>query len=165
MDLSQGAMDLSQEKVAYAGRIVSAQPGTPLQSRSSNPEAALGLPDCADSAKQPETFYCLGYGGELVVEFVDHWLVDGKGADLAIFEVGFPEEPVDVAVSEDGEQWEALGRIGRDVKTLDLAAHGLTGRRFRYVRIVDAKTKISPKAEFWGADIDAVVALNATSAR
>ena len=47
----------------------------------------------------------------------------------------------------------------------DLAAKGLTGKQFRFVRIVDAKTKITDKSEFWGADIDAVVALHTTSSR
>jgi hypothetical protein len=49
--------------------------------------------------------------------------------------------------------------------TLDLGAHGLTGRKFRYVRIVDAKKKISSKAEFWGADIDAIVAIHTSRPR
>jgi hypothetical protein len=99
------------------------------------------------------------------VVFVDRVLIDGDGADLAIFEVGFPAEPVDVAVSEDGDQWFAVGRTGREAQTLDLADHSLTGKKFRFVRIVDAKHKISNKSEYWGADIDAVVALHVTSAR
>jgi hypothetical protein len=163
--LHTDAQALGRENVAFAQRIVRAERGENAPARSNDPLAALGLPDCLDSAKQPETYYSLGYGGELVVEFVDQRLVDGKGADLAIFEVGYPEEPVDVAVSEDGEEWFELGRTGRDVKTLDLAGRGLSGKKFRFVRIVDAKTKISNKSEFWGADIDAIVALNAEAAR
>lgn len=153
-----------EDSVASAWRVVSAQQGSSQRRHSLNPEAALGPPDCQDSGKQLDAFYCLGHGGELVVEFEKCRLVDGPGADLAIFEVGFPAEPVDVAVSEDGENWFAVGRTGRDATTLDLAGHDLTGRKFRYVRIVDAKTKISGKPEFWGADIDAIVALHTVRA-
>lgn len=159
------AVEQAPETMAFAERVVSAQPGPTPRKQSIDPQAALGAPDCQNSGKQHAAYYCLGYGGELVVEFENRRLIDGQGADLAIFEVGFPAEPVDVAVSEDGENWFPVGRTGRDATTLDLGAHGLSGKEFRYVRIVDAKTKISDKAAFWGADIDAIVALHTTRAR
>jgi hypothetical protein len=159
------AVETAPERIASAGRVVSAQPGPTPRKRSIDPQAALGAPDCQSSEKQHAAYYCLGYGGELVVEFENCRLIDGQGADLAIFEVGFPAEPVDVAVSEDGENWFPVGRTGLDATTLDLSAHGLSGKEFRYVRIVDAKTKISDKAAFWGADIDAIVALHTTRPR
>jgi hypothetical protein len=155
----------NKENVVGAGRVVSVRPGTPHPGRSTNPKAALGLPDCLNSGTQPGTYYSLGYGGELIVEFRNHLLHDGEGADLVIVEVGYPAEPVDVSVSEDGKSWNAAGRSGRDVMALDLATCGLSGRSFRFVRIVDTKTKISGKPEFWGADIDAIVALQTVAAQ
>lgn len=120
------------------------------------------MPDafCLDTSKQQNTFYSLGRGGELIVEFTGHWLCDGTGADLAIFEVGLAE-PVDVSVSRDGTDWKSLGSTAGGIATLDLAAHGLSRARFRYVRLVDTEQGLADKAAFWGADIDAIVAIHA----
>jgi hypothetical protein len=158
-------LDLAQKDIAPAGRVVFARRGDMQRSQSIDPAAALDFPDCQNSAKQPDKFFALGCGGELIVEFTERVLMDGPGADLAIFEVGYPAELVDVFVSDDGNEWFSVGRTGLDSHTLDLSDHGLTGKRFRYVRIVDAKTKITTKEEFWGADIDAVIALHTAPSR
>jgi hypothetical protein len=50
-----------------------------------------------------------------------------------------------------------------ELATLDLAAHGLVGRRFRFVRLVDAQRNVTFDPKYWGTDIDAVVALHTTT--
>jgi hypothetical protein len=50
----------------------------------------------------------LGCEGTIVLEFGEHGIVDGPGADLIVFENSFSEdfpEPGEVAVSEDGVSW------------------------------------------------------------
>ena len=157
------AVRFDLQTMACAGRVVSARRGAP-QSAVTFPESVLGMPNCLDTSKQQNTFFSLGRGGELIVEFTDHWLRDGRGADLAIFEVGLAE-PVEVAVSEDGKKWNSLGRSTGGIAALDLAAHGLSGKKFRYVRLIDAEEGLADKPAFWGADIDAIVAIHAAPAR
>ena len=59
----------------------------------------------------------LGVGGEILLGFGDRAIVDGKGADLIVFENAFWPgndkravfaEPGEVAVSEDGKTWQAF---------------------------------------------------------
>jgi hypothetical protein len=146
---------------AWAGRVVSFSPGDPPPSRSIDPEAALGPPDCPGDTSEPNTYVALGRGGQLVLEFIGAKLYDGEGPDLKIVEIGPLTEAVEVAVSDDGEQWLTIGCAKGAESTLDLAAHARPGDRFRYVRLVDLG-KVSAANNKWpGADIDAVGALHA----
>jgi hypothetical protein len=150
---------------AWAGRVVSFDPGNPPSSQSADPLAALGPPDCGDGNREPQTYVALGCGGQLVLEFSGVALYDGEGPDLQILEIGPLAEAVEVSVSTDGQQWVAIGQAKGAAAMLDLRAWVRPGDRFRFVRLVDMGT-ISPKKNQWpGADIDAVGALHAVKSR
>jgi hypothetical protein len=152
-------IQFDMETMLCATRVHSSRRGDHRHPQSNEPAAALGLPNCTDSGRQHNTFYSLGLGGELVVEFTEGWLCDGPGADLAIFEIG-SGEPVEVAVSADEKNWIKLTTTTGGMSAIDLEDFGLTKKRFRFVRLVDPGTHPAPKPEFWGADIDAVVAIH-----
>jgi hypothetical protein len=148
--------------ISWADALVSFTPGDPAPQRSRDPKAALGKPDYrgTDDAKDEATYVALGHGGALVLEFADNVLVDGKGPDLAIFEIG-PEgyERTLVAISEDGKNWTDVGHIRGSICTVDIAPFVKPGQRFRFVKLTDAKAGQST-GEWPGADIDAVGAIN-----
>jgi hypothetical protein len=149
-------------KASFADSVVSFQREPLDDGRSTDAQAALGIPDCPNNEREePETSYvALGDGGELAVEFTDNVLVDGEGPDLAIFEIGARLESVYVAVSEDGQTWLEVGKtIGR-VASLDLAPLGMPNGRFRFVRVADTKRGQSNDSPWPGADIDAIGAIH-----
>jgi len=146
----------------WADRVVAFNPGNPPPSRSLDPTAALGLPDCRDGTREPDMYVSLGIRGELVLEFTDAQLFDGDGPDLKIVEIGPLAEAVEVSVSSDGEHWLAIGCAKGAESTLDLAGQVPPGNRFRFVRLVDLGTSNPINNRWPGADIDAVAALHAT---
>src|SRR5262249_44385341 len=109
-------IDFPAGERSWANRVVSFKPGAPAPKRAwrtmgagrrRTPRAARGPPDFtgADDREDERHYVSLGDGGELILEFTDHFLIDGDGPDLAIFEIGPEVEPMNVAVSEDGETW------------------------------------------------------------
>ena len=146
---------------AWTGRVVSFTPGNPPASRSADPLAALGPPDCGGGTGEPDTYVALGRGGQLVLEFSGASLYDGDGPDLKIVEIGPLAEAVEVSVSSDGRQWLAIGCAKGAESTLDLRARVRPGDRFRFVRLVDQGTVSAVNNHWPGADIDAVGALHA----
>jgi hypothetical protein len=152
----------SQGVESFADRVVSFHRGAPDRSLSKNAQAAIGAPDCQNGQTQDATFVALGHGGELTVEFTDNYLRDGKGPDLAIFEVGPQLEYVQVMVSADGESWHELGITKGRTTGLDLSSLNMPHGRFRYVRLIDAKGGKSYRSNWPGADIDAIGAIHST---
>jgi hypothetical protein len=72
----------------------------------------LGPPNLRDRAGGSLDVLSLGAGGEIVLAFGDHAIVDGPGPDIVVFENAFyPNgdrtkvyaEPGEVAISEDGQ--------------------------------------------------------------
>ena len=140
---------------AFADRAVSYDNnGSGIHDDNDNPSEALGPPTGAD------TYLSLGGGGTVVLEFTDNVLVDGPGADLAVFEIGPQAEAATVAVSEDGRSFVTLGRIAGSTATLDLAGRGRAGAAYRFVRITDDIEQGDRRGRSAGADIDAVGTLN-----
>jgi len=148
--------------ISWADAVVSLTPGDPAPKRSRDPKAALGKPDYrgTDDAKDEATYVSLGHGGELVLEFTDNVLVDGEGADLAIFEIGTEVEPILLAISENGKNWIEVGRVEGSTCTVDIAPFVKPGQRFRFVKLTDAKAGKTNNTDWPGADIDAVGAIN-----
>jgi hypothetical protein len=148
--------------ISWADRVVSFKPGNPAPRLSKDPNAALGKPDFRgpDDEADQRRYVSLGHGGELILEFTDNLLVDGPGADLAVFEVGSAVEPVDLAISVDGKTWVNVGRVKGATSTLDIGPFVKRGERFRFVRLTDAKAGLSNDSAWPGADIDAVGAIN-----
>jgi hypothetical protein len=149
-------------KASFADRVVSFHRELSKASRSADPQASIGIPDCSnDEREEPESSYVsLGDGGELTVEFTDNVLFDDDGPDLAIFEVGPRLESVWISVSEDGETWVNVGKTNGRIASLDLASLEMPNGRFRFVRIVDTKRGQSNDSPWPGADVDAIGAIN-----
>jgi outer membrane protein OmpA-like peptidoglycan-associated protein len=127
---------------------------------SSNPRAALGLPNWqSDGDGRALT---LGCNGSVVLEFEDNALVDVEGPDLYVFEIGVGVESTLLSISETGETWLDLGRIEGATAAVDIAQF-TTDRsaEYRYVRLTDAATGCTGR--YPGADIDAVAAIGAVA--
>jgi predicted transcriptional regulator len=152
-------------KEVWAGRVVSFEPGTPEARLSVDPTAALGPPDCSGHDQDVSTYVSLGHGGTLIVEFTDGWLCDGEGPDLKIIEIGPLAESFEVAVSASGKDWISVGRALGAESLIDLAPFVNPTDRFRFVRLIDAKSQQVAKNRWPGADIDAVGALHSVPDR
>lgn len=152
-----GEVSFPMGDVSFADTVVSYFHGDPSPiERRSNPAAALGIPDYADS--DDGGYVSLGCAGELVLRFEDNALVDVAGPDLYVFEFGPDVEPTALAVSEDGEAWVRVGRVSGGQAEIDLAPYTPKGKEFRYVKLVDLKSGCDAR-ETPGADIDAVGAI------
>jgi OOP family OmpA-OmpF porin len=150
-------------EICWADSVVSFTPGEPAPGRSRDPKSAVGRPDYkgTDDAEDEVTYVSLGHGGELVLEFSDNVLVDGEGADLAVFEIGPEVEPILVAISEDGVNWlDDVGRLEGSTSVVDIGPFVGPGRRFRFVRLTDARTGKSNNSAWPGADVDAIGAIH-----
>ena len=145
-------VELAIEHNPWADAVVSFKPGNPGPTRSKNPWGAVGQPNYqgVDDGPGEKTYVALGHGGELVLEFIDNVLVDGPGPDLVIFEIGGAVEPTDVAISEDGKQWIAVGRAGGSKSMLDIGPFVKPGQRFRFVHLTDAKAGLSNNSPWPG---------------
>ena len=103
--------------------------------------------------------YSLGYGASFTVQFTDNALVDLKGPDLYVFEVGGDFEPTQVEISKNGTDWINVGIVNEITPALDIAPFVQVFDKFYYVRLTDLMTNYKPNKRF-GADIDAVAALS-----
>ncbi len=148
---------LPQGPISFADEVVSAKrlnANDPSINKALNlPENTLGGPNYTPGSTTGA--YTLGCGGEIVVKFTDNLLVDVKGIDLHIFEVG-TVEATQLFISKDGETWIDVGKIGGGRTAVDIGPFVQDDDEFAYVKLVDLKecTKINP-----GADIDAVAAI------
>ena len=148
--------EMMAPKNAFATRVVSFTPGDPWTKveANQNPEVALGLPDYDTGGG---TDYCLGAGGELILEF-NVAIYDDEGQDIYIFEVGGDVEATAVAVSRDLITWYDVGEARGATAGIDINGKVPEGSKFRYIKLTDLKTSIHTS---WpGADIDAVSGLN-----
>jgi len=139
-------------KIAFADTLVDAMKGDPPASKFfTKEEYIVGPPD--------SNMYSLGYGASLTVKFTDNALIDLKGPDLYIFEVGGSFEPTQVEISKNGTDWINVGIVNEHSAALDIAPFVQVFDKFYYVRLTDLMTNYKPNKRF-GADIDAVAALN-----
>jgi len=152
-------------KAVWASHVVTFEPGSPQPRLSVDPAAALGPPDCNDQDHDVSKFVALGHGGTLIVEFTDAWLCDGEGPDLKIIEIGPLSESFEVAVSANGSDWISVGRALGAESLIDLAPFVNPTDRFRYVRLIDAKSQRVARNRWPGADIDAIGALHSVPIR
>ena len=159
------------------------------------PRNVTGLPDTSarsdKPAVDPRSVCSIGLGGEVIIGFARHAVVDAAGDDLVIFENAFRyagtrvyAEPAEVSVSKDGLTWSAFPCEARTLRgcagvtptdpalpngggdAFDLASIGIDS--VRWVRIVDVTRRIldDPTHPYYdptlsGFDLDAVVALHA----
>ena len=104
----------------------------------------------------------LGRGGSLVVQFTNNVLTgsDDPRADLAVYEVGTPEQ-VHVEVSSDGVNYTSVGFASFNSRYIDLDAYGFNSlSQLYYVRLTDLANEGALTGDSVGADIDAVGAIS-----
>lgn len=152
-----GYVKLPQGDISFADTVISYKPGNPAPiPHNSNPKDAIGPPDFkADSISG---FVSLGVGGELILGFTNNALINIPGPDLYVFEMGRYVEETFLLVSKNGRKWISVGKIKGGSSLVDIGDSTLPGDIFRYVKLIDAKTK-SNDAMWPGADIDAVAAI------
>jgi outer membrane protein OmpA-like peptidoglycan-associated protein len=152
-----GIVKLPQGDISFADTVISYKAGNPTPIKhNSNPQDAVGFPDFrADSISG---FVSLGVGGELVLSFINNALINIPGNDLYVFECGRYIEETYLFVSKNGVNWISVGKINGGNALVDIGDSTKPGDIFRYIKLVDAKTKTNDR--MWpGADIDAVAAI------
>ena len=149
-----GKVYLPLGELSFADEIVSSTKGDPPAVEATDPSKAKGRPDF-DGAQGG--FYSLGCGGTLILQFKDNALVNIKGPDLYIFELGKYTEATELSVSKDGKSWTRVGKIDGGKAAVDIGDSVKQGEIFFYVRLTDLG---SACYDSWaGADIDAVAAI------
>jgi len=146
---------LPQGEISFADQVVSSKrmvKGENIHKSLHDPAKTLGTFDYKPGGYAA---YTLGCGGEIVVKFIDNALIDIKGIDLYIYEVG-TTEPTQLSISKDGETWIVVGKIKEGQKGVDIGPFVKPDDEFSYVKLVDLNecTEINP-----GADIDAIAAI------
>jgi outer membrane protein OmpA-like peptidoglycan-associated protein len=145
--------------ISFADEVVSYSIGNPAPLKdAADPNQVLHIPNYNEKADKNYT--TLGYGGELVIKFVDNVLYDIDGYDLFILEIGPSIEPVDVYISKNGTEWISVGRTGGGLSKIDIANYVKKNDAYRFVKIIDIKDQ---KDGSWpGADIDAIGAIGSS---
>ncbi|HXU26930.1 MAG TPA: OmpA family protein [Bacteroidia bacterium] len=156
-DGHDGFVKLPQGDISFADTVISYKAGDPAPiQHNSNPQDAIGAPDF--NADSISGFVSLGVGGELVLAFTNNALINIPGNDLYVFESGRYIEETYLYVSKDGVNWVRVGKINGGNALIDIGDSTKPGDIFRYIKLVDAKTRTHDR--MWpGADIDAVAAI------
>ncbi len=149
-----GEVFLPLGDVSFADEVVVYETGNPgPREWATDPEDALGIPDCAGDWTH-EGYVSLGDSGMITLRFTDNVIVDREGPDIFVFEVGYFVEPMQVAVSRDGVAWTVAGTVEGERFDLDLVGRVQPGDEFTYIRLTDLGH--APGGDTPGADIDAV---------
>lgn len=116
----------------------------------------LHTPDYVETSNRRENkgVYSLGLGGSLVVKFTNNALVDVKGTDLYVFEMG-QVEPTHLEISTDGNNWISVGTISGGVAEVDISKAAKPSEYYYYVRLTDLKSASTVP----GADVDAIATI------
>lgn len=155
-DAQGRTIHLSHGDLSFADAVVSFEMGQPAASGDfANPDLVLGNPDYDTSTGEGAT--TLGCGGILVVQFTDNALIDIDGPDLHVFEVGPQVEPIQVAISRDGDAWIDLGTVSGGQASFDIASFAEPDEAYYFVKLIDAKSACS--GDWPGAGLDAVAAM------
>lgn len=150
-----GKVYLPQGDVSFADEVISFRHGDPPAiPAASDSSRVLGVADFAGLA---EGFLTLGCKGSLVLRFADNALVNIKGPDLYVFEVGKYIEATELEISKDGKLWIDVGKINGGKTSVDIGDSVKPGEVFNYVRLTDAGDDCY--GDWPGADIDAVAAI------
>jgi outer membrane protein OmpA-like peptidoglycan-associated protein len=150
-----GKVFLPLGDISFADEVRSFTKGEPPAiPASSDSSLSIGVPDFDGGTGG---FTTLGCGGSLVLHFKDNALVNIKGPDLFVFEMGKYIEPTNLDISKDGVHWINVGKINGAKAAVDIGDSVKQGDIFYYVRLTDLKTECS--GSWPGADIDAVAAI------
>lgn len=165
-DAAGKAVSAPADRAAYAVELVEFTPGDPpALVEGSNPREALGTPDYTSNIREPPHSVSLGNGGAIVLRLVGDPLMDVPGPDLFVFEAGPSPEAVEVAISEDGATWIAVGEAPGGAFALDIGPFVAAGQAFRFVKVRDVPNSGGGDIGPWtGAEIDAVAAVRSKPA-
>ena len=173
-----GGISFEQGGLSFADDILtdnSLSLGIDVDSRFSDIEASLSIPDCFGIGPEPDHpnnevqvgqfSLSLGSGGTATLVFDDNLLTNNgtSDPDLVIFEVGTPE-PVRVEISSDGETYIFVGIAEGGTSLIDIDPFVVDGSKYAFVRLTDLSPRGSFQAGAAGADIDAVGAISSTPA-
>lgn len=123
----------------------------------SNPSAAVGV---AEGTIADGTFYSLGFGGSIVLGFVNG--ISGGVLTVESTNPGYPKETAKVEVSQDGSHWVLAGSVIQS-GTVTLPR---TMKCAKYVRLTDTSDKnIFSDGTADGYDVDGVRSVNDTSCK
>ena len=152
MDGQGREVTFPQGAASFADTATEYQVGEPAPSRADarDPAQAVGSPNGASLS--------LGCGGSVVLGFTDNALINVKGPDLYVFEIGPDVESTLVEISVDGGTWIELGPVEGSTAAIDIFYYSPAGAFFRFVRLTDLKASCNA-GSFPGADIDAVGAI------
>jgi len=152
-----GTVYLPLGDVSFADKAVARVPGAKYNAKGVHADVgqAIGIPDY--TTPSAPGFVSLGCDGSIVLQFVDNVLVDVKGPDLFVFEVGPAVEPTRLAISADGERWTEVGLIEGARADVDIAPHVGPSDVFYYVSLTNAGRGCG--GPWPGADVDAVAAM------
>ena len=142
---------------SFADKITTFKSGKPAarSAKDRDPSNALKTPDY--NAGTDTGYLTLGCGGTLVTSFTDNALVDIKGTDLYVFEIGGSIEPTALSISMDGKQWIEVGSIAGGRAEVDISSYTKKNEVFSYVKLTDLKSDCGAGTP--GADIDAIGAI------
>lgn len=149
-DGHRGKVFFPKGDISFADEVVSFQKGSPGP-QETDPDNALGAPNQKKAT-------VIGCGGALVLRFTDNALIDVRGPDLYVFEVGPDIEPTNLSISKDGRDWVDIGKISGGRADIDISSFVKTGDVFHYVRLQDANAP-GCGGNYPGADINAVGAI------
>ncbi len=145
--------------LSFADEIVEFDKGDPgAAAPFMDPKNMLGPPDYKYGTNDSRPVaLTLGCGGQVTFRFTNNALVDVKGPDLYVFEVGEDEEACELSISEDGRKWIDIGKTSGATSAVDIGPHIIPGEIFHYVRLRDLRSHC--EGDYPGADIDAVGAI------
>jgi len=158
-------------KISFADEAVYFNPGLPWKSktRERNKSFVLNEPDVKENVAERNDL-SLGCGGVLIVKFIDNVLIDSKGDDIFIFEVGERNEPVKIHISKDGDNWIYVGKTDGGSSAIDISGKVKKEDRFFFVKVTDLmsccksnNTCSVDDDSYDGADIDAIAAIGTIS--
>ena len=155
---SQGrVIHLPMGDISFADKVIAFREGKPATSVDGYGDAklALGPPDYKKGGKADAV--ALGCKGTLILQFTNNGLIDVKGADLHIFEVGKDVEATRLSISNNGRDWIKVGNISGGRASVDIDLFSKPDDVFRFVKLQDMGSRCG--GNFPGADIDAVAAV------
>lgn len=180
---SQKSSDASSSLgiTAWASRV---EPGTkvgtnpygqayqPTANRA-NPAFGIGPANFEPSESTNNTFYSLGYGGEVVYSFSKR-VKNADGFDITIHEAtigdrkALSEDRAEIEVSQNGSTWKKIGNAssrsndgGEGISKLNISSTGWSW--IKYVKIRDTSNRSLGKSYDDGFDIDAIGAVKTES--
>lgn len=130
--------------------------GADVDDMRSNPNTVLGAAEESQTEAE-ETFFSLGFGGEIVVRF-SNLIENLDGDDIRVYETtlnrdAYPRERAQVYASQDNVHWVLLGDVdNKSNTTVDLG----TLEWAQYVRLVDITSSALHDENADGFDVDAI---------